>query len=179
MRRAPLLLLLTVTLVGLSWPQLGNADLSPGPGPSLRRPRPVPIDLRRLERERLQRRAQGSASSSAAAPPPSASAAASATAELHRLQQQHRQLAALRAERAQLRRAQLRQRFGARLLRRPEVKAELELHARRSAKLSRMADLAKEAGRQELLTRVAELERREAARHEKIMQAFQADGGQP
>lgn len=84
-----------------------------------------------------------------------------------------------RKARRQARRAELKEKLGDDI-KRPVVKAELRLHARRSARLNRIRVLAKADGKDALVTRVDALIAKEKARHEKRVAALKAkkDGEQ-
>mgnify|MGYP001552692837 CR=1 FL=1 len=148
-------------------PQLW-ADLAPreGSGPT---------------QEQLQRRreilARGAAALASALPSASAAVSASpapsgsggpALKVPEELAKKLAELRATRAERRERHRSALVEQLGARL-NVPEIKAELELHARREAELSRVTFLANNArsgaAREQLLARAAKLSAREQARH--------------
>jgi|SoiMethySBSTD1v2_1073268.scaffolds.fasta_scaffold02412_6 hypothetical protein len=81
-----------------------------------------------------------------------------------------------RRERRRQRLAALSARFGA-ALRQPAVRAELELHARRTAKLKALHAVAEREGKVTLLPRIDRLTQKEQARHERRMAALSADAG--
>lgn len=83
-----------------------------------------------------------------------------------------------RVQRRQAHREILRKKYGPKLDR-PEVRAELTLHARRIARLDRAERLATDAGRDAVVTRAQKLRDKENARHDRRMAALTADGGTP
>ncbi len=116
---------------------------------------------------------------------PSANAAPDAGRDHHRQDREERrnERAEARKERAEQRRERRRQRlaalsarFGA-ALRQPAVRAELELHARRTAKLKALRAVAEREGKVELLPRIDRLTQKEQARHDRRMAALSADAG--
>lgn len=64
------------------------------------------------------------------------------------------------------------------LVKKPKVREELKLHARRMARLNHMEYLAKENDKEELAKRVEALRAKENARHEKRMEALKAKAGE-
>lgn len=64
------------------------------------------------------------------------------------------------------------------LVKKPAVRAELQTHARRTARLNHMESLAKENSKDELVARIQKLREKENARHEKRMEALKAKGGE-
>jgi hypothetical protein len=70
----------------------------------------------------------------------------------------------------------LRARFGA-ALKKPALRAELELHARRKAKLNALRAVAEREGKRALLPRIEALEKKEQARHEQRLAALAGDAG--
>lgn len=153
-------------------PQLW-ADLAPREGSG-----PTQEQLQR-RREALARRAAAlasvfaSASAAVSAPPAPSGSAGPALKLREELAKKLAELKATRAERRERHRSALVQQLGARL-NVPEIKAELELHARREAELSRVTFLANNArsgaAREQLLARVTKLSAREQARHAARMQ---------
>lgn len=151
-------------------PQLW-ADIAPRSGPT----------EEQLQRRRaiLERRAAALASALASASAAvSASPAPSGSVVLppklrEELAKKLAELKATRAERRERHRNALVQQLGARL-NVPEIQAELALHARREAELSRVTFLANNArsgaARDQLLARAAKLSAREQARHAARMQ---------
>jgi hypothetical protein len=79
-----------------------------------------------------------------------------------------------RDQRAKIRKAQMRRRWG-QLLGRDDVTQELKTHAERTAKLRRIRALAKEANQDELVQRSNKLLAKEQQRHLKHMQAFEKE----
>ncbi len=63
------------------------------------------------------------------------------------------------------------------LVKKPKVREELKVHARRMARLNHMEALAKENNKTEALERIQKLRDKENARHEKRMEALKAKGG--
>lgn len=63
------------------------------------------------------------------------------------------------------------------LVKKPAVRAELRIHARRTARLNHMESLAKENGKDDLIERIQKLREKENARHDKRMEALKAKGG--
>jgi hypothetical protein len=153
-------------------PQLW-ADLAPREGSG-----PTQEQLQR-RREALARRAAAlasafaSASAAVSASPAPSGSAGPALKLREELAKKLAELKATRAERRERHRSALVQQLGARL-NVPEIKAELELHARREAELSRVTFLANNArsgaAREQLLARAAKLSARERARHAARMQ---------
>lgn len=78
-----------------------------------------------------------------------------------------------RKERRKARREELKEKLGDDI-KRPVVKTELTLHARRMAKLNRIRVLAKADGKDALVTRVDGLITKEKARHDKRVAALKA-----
>lgn len=99
--------------------------------------------------------------------------AADRTARIEALRQQEAALAQSRAERRAAQLVALRERWEQAFLRRPEVIAELALHAQRTAQLERMLRIA-EAQKDDLVVRIELLIRREAARHQQRMSDLRA-----
>ena len=64
------------------------------------------------------------------------------------------------------------------LVKKPKVRAELSLHARRTARINHMESVAKENDKAQLLERITKLREKENARHEKRMEALKAKGGE-
>jgi hypothetical protein len=100
-----------------------------------------------------------------------------------RRQNQHPERVDARRDRAEQRRERRRQRvdalrarFGS-ALRQPAIRAELELHARRKAKLNALRAVAEREGKQALLPRIDALVKKEQARHQRRMAALTADAG--
>lgn len=155
------------------------ADLAPPERPAL-----TPEQRLEKQRQRLERRAAtfASALASASASPAPSGSAGPAFAIREQLAQKLAELKATRAERRERHRSALVRQFGARL-NVPEIKAELELHARREAELARVAFLARNArsgdAREKLLARAAKLAEREQARHAARMERLQAAAGAP
>lgn len=149
------------------------ADLAPREGSG-----PTQEQLQR-RREALARRAAAlasafaSASAAVSASPAPSGSAGPALKLREELAKKLAELKATRAERRERHRSALVQQLGARL-NVPEIKAELELHARREAELSRVTFLANNArsgaAREQLLARAAKLSARERARHAARMQ---------
>jgi len=79
-----------------------------------------------------------------------------------------------REQRAKIRKAQMRRRWG-QLLGRDEVTAELKVHAERAAKLRRIRALSKEGGKDDLVQRSNKLLALEQQRHLKKMQSFEKE----
>lgn len=90
------------------------------------------------------------------------------------LAREEAELARARAERRRKRLAEIRARWQAAFLTRPEVRAELSLHANRSARLARMERLAETGNYGKLAVRIQVLKRREDARHDQRMQDLKA-----
>jgi hypothetical protein len=162
-------------------PQLW-ADLAPREGSG-----PTQEQLER-RREFLARRAAALASTFASAsaavsalPAPSGSAEPALKLR-DELAKKLAELKATRAERRARHRSALVEQLGARL-NVPEIKAELELHARREAELARVTFLARNArsgaAREQLLARAAKLSEREQARHTARMQQLASAGAAP
>ena len=158
-------------------PQLW-ADLAPreGSGPTQEQ-----VERRR---EFLARRTAALASalasaSAAVSASPAPSGSAGPTLELAK---KLAELRATRAERRERHRNALVAQLGARL-NVPEIKAELTLHARREAELSRVTFLANNArsgaAREKLLARAAKLSEREQARHAARMQQLTSAAAAP
>jgi hypothetical protein len=83
-----------------------------------------------------------------------------------------------RKERREARREEIKKRWGDLALR-TDARAELQLHARRMARLYRIRALAEEAGKTDVVERANKLIAREQARHERAMEAIRAKGGKP
>lgn len=64
------------------------------------------------------------------------------------------------------------------LVKKPKVRAELSLHARRMARINHMESVAKESDKDKLLERIQKLREKENARHDKRMEALKAKGGE-
>lgn len=150
----------------------GSAGPVPGPAPSSRRDQ-------RLERrlQQLQQRAAELASAlplASVLPPPSAlpsglsSASPPGLALSQELARRWAEHSASRLARREQRRAALTQELG-QLAANPDIRAELQLHARRVSDLARAEFVAQNARsgkqRDEALARIAKLKEREAARH--------------
>jgi hypothetical protein len=86
------------------------------------------------------------------------------------------QRAEQRRERRKQRVEALRARFGA-ALKHPAIRAELELHARRRAKLNALRAVAEREGKQGLLPRIDALAKKEQTRHARRMAALAAEPG--
>ena len=78
-----------------------------------------------------------------------------------------------RKERRQARREEIKEKLGDDI-KRPVVKAELKVHARRMARLNRIRVLAKADGKDELVKRVDTLIAKEKARHDKHIETLKA-----
>ena len=149
------------------------ADLAPREGSG-----PTQEQLQR-RREILARRAAalasafGSASAAVSALPVPSGSSGPALQLRDELAKKLAELRATRAERRAKHHRALVEQLGARL-NVPEIKAELELHARREAELSRVTFLANNArsgtAREQLLARAAKLSAREQARHSARLQ---------
>ncbi len=83
-----------------------------------------------------------------------------------------------REERRTTVRAGLRAKWGADLLAKPAVNAELRLHAQRMAKLHQMKNVADDADKKNLVERVDKLIDKEKARHDARMDALKAKNGE-
>lgn len=79
-----------------------------------------------------------------------------------------------REQRAKIRKAQMRRRWG-QVLGRDEVTQELKVHAERAAKLRRIRTLAKDSNKDDLVQRSNKLLALEQQRHLKKMQSFEKD----
>jgi hypothetical protein len=65
------------------------------------------------------------------------------------------------------------------LANRPNVKAEVKVHARRMARLNHARRLADAGGKTELVAKIDKLIERENTRHEAALAKFKAEGGKP
>lgn len=158
------------------------ADLAPREGSG-----PTREQLER-RREILARRAAalasafGSASAAVSALPVPSGSGGPALQLREELAKKLAELKATRAERRERHRSALVAELGARL-NVPEIKAELALHARREAELSRVTFLANNArsgaAREQLLARAAKLSAREQARHAARMQQLTSGATTP
>lgn len=89
--------------------------------------------------------------------------------------QKHQDWVEKREDRREERRAELEKKWGD-VLDRPLVKAELRTHARRVARVQRVAFLADANGRTDLAVRAKELLEKEAMRHQQRMERLRAEG---
>jgi hypothetical protein len=83
-----------------------------------------------------------------------------------------------RGERRQAHIKKWREKWGD-LANRPNVRAEVKVHARRIAKLNHMRRLADGAGKTELVARIDKLIERENTRHQASLDKFKAEGAKP
>jgi hypothetical protein len=136
-------------------------------------------------RERLQREKDRALEALRQSTPASASAVSSGVLQVPsaalelapRLRQKWQELSLDRPQRARERRARLRQQLGV-ALSVPDVRRELELHARRNAELRRLRFLAENARsgqqREKLLARIQRLTKLEDERHERRIAELRA-----
>ncbi len=82
-----------------------------------------------------------------------------------------------RKERRQERRAKIKEKWGEDVLKRPAVRAELKIHARRVARLNRIRALAKADGKDAVVERVDKILAKENSRHDKHMETLKSKTG--
>lgn len=88
------------------------------------------------------------------------------------------QLKESREARRDERKKELKEKWGAKVLERGPVQAELKVHARRKARLARIRALAKEEGKDAVVERVDKLLEKENARHERHMATLNTKAGE-
>lgn len=154
-----------------------RADETPAPSTQ-------PVDAerlgRRLERWRERSRALAASAASSVAPPSPSALPVAERAEA--LARRWAAWTASRQARGERQRAELARQVGAKL-NDPELRAELELHARRVAELARLEFLAQNARdgaeRERLLTRIGKLSAREDERHRRRLARWSAPSSAP
>jgi uncharacterized coiled-coil DUF342 family protein len=94
------------------------------------------------------------------------------------LREDRKELREDQKQRQKARRKELREKWGD-ATKRPEVRAELKVHARRIARLERARKVADTAGKKELVARIDKLLEKERARHQRAMDRLKesAPGG--
>lgn len=93
--------------------------------------------------------------------------------------QRHRdEMKKSRASRRKARRAALEKKWGNKTLQSPQVHSEMQTHSWRVARLQRLRTLAQEDNRQDLVTRIDQLEKEEQSRHDKVMAQYRYKGAQ-
>lgn len=95
------------------------------------------------------------------------------------LREDRKELREDRREIRKARRKEVRERWGE-TVKKPAAKAELKVHARRMARLTRARAVAQDAGKTELVARIDKLVEKEKARHQSAMEKLKgAAGGAP